>query len=839
MDDLQFKASSGQLNVDEAKGIVECFVAAVGNKDSVGDIVAHGAFDGSLRRRKPRVVWGHDWNQPIGKVLAIEEVGPNDPRLPMKMKQAGVGGLLARVQFNLLSERGKEAFASVAFFGEDQEWSIGYKTIRAEYDPAAQANVLQEVELFEVSPVLHGANQLTGTISVKSADEDRLDSFQKSKWPMFDRSYAANLKDQHPDIWAAGGNIKGNDQYEILTKIAAQGGKATTEDQIKALELREAWIARHHADFRLPGIIAQIKWLAIGSRGEDHMKKVIADKVSAKQKKMSSKGYEYGTDDHEAMEQMMGRRRVLMSYAPDGSGFLRAGRQEYGFHQADDDGVYIQKHPGLGDALAATMRSDIELQMVRENFAIFSAADDDGEMEDYFVSYHFDRDNNRYMFSEPFEVDVEVTVNFENEDNASEYAKSFDMAAGFADLEVKAIGNAIGPVGPAGNPNDMIDHDGDGMIFDGTPNEQRVRRRNDQQNGSNAPMRRFSTNGGVTNRVDNSGRPIPRQYRPGKGPVGATNPDLAARQSLQRRREAINRRASTPGGERAAGQEMRQVGRFLRAAQANDRARAQRFAGPAGPQGPGVDRMQAVERLRRIQRDANRRGGMRGDERRSGNQVREVGRYLQAAQANDRALADRMGKPRGPQGPGVRGMQARERLRRIQQEANRRGQMRGDERRSGDRVREVGRYLRAAEANDRARADRMSGPRGPQGPGVRGMQANERLQRIRRNANRRAAGMQDERRSGDRVREVGRYLGAAQANDRRGKPMGPRGPQRNQPPPPSVDLSLPRDYSADGAPGGGPAPARRYPSRRFKSAYEGSYETTEYDPAAAAWELED
>ena len=169
-DDLQFKAISGQFNVDEAEGIVECFVAAVGNKDSVGDIVAHGAFDGSLRRRKPRVVWGHDWNQPIGKVLAIDEVAPNDPRLPAKMRSAGVGGLLARVQFNLKSERGREAFASVAFFGEDQEWSIGYKTVKASYDPAAQANVLQEVELFEVSPVLHGANQLTGTISVKSAD---------------------------------------------------------------------------------------------------------------------------------------------------------------------------------------------------------------------------------------------------------------------------------------------------------------------------------------------------------------------------------------------------------------------------------------------------------------------------------------------------------------------------------------------------------------------------------------------------------------------------------------------------------------------------------------------
>jgi len=160
----------GTVSLDEAQGIVECFVAGIGNKDSVGDVCASGAFTKSLLRRKPRVVWGHNWNDPIGKVLEIYEVGPQDPRLPLKMKLAGIGGLFAKVQFNLSSEKGKEAFANVHFFGEEQEWSIGYKTLRAQFDQKSQANILYEVELYEVSPVLHGANQLTGTISVKADD---------------------------------------------------------------------------------------------------------------------------------------------------------------------------------------------------------------------------------------------------------------------------------------------------------------------------------------------------------------------------------------------------------------------------------------------------------------------------------------------------------------------------------------------------------------------------------------------------------------------------------------------------------------------------------------------
>lgn len=54
---FDFKAISGQIGIDKAQGIVEAFVSGIGNKDSVGDVVISGAFNGSLKRRKPRVVW--------------------------------------------------------------------------------------------------------------------------------------------------------------------------------------------------------------------------------------------------------------------------------------------------------------------------------------------------------------------------------------------------------------------------------------------------------------------------------------------------------------------------------------------------------------------------------------------------------------------------------------------------------------------------------------------------------------------------------------------------------------------------------------------------------------
>jgi HK97 family phage prohead protease len=194
--ETQYKAIPGQISTNESQGIVECFVAGIGNKDSVGDICLPGCFNGSLKRRKPRVVWGHNWNEPIGKVLEIYEVGPNDPRLPAKMKANGIGGLFAKVQFNLKSERGREAFSNVQFFGEEQEWSIGYKTLDAVFDSTKQANMLKEVELYEVSPVLHGANQLTGTISIKSDKplKDPKGGLTAAGRAHFKRTEGANLK---------------------------------------------------------------------------------------------------------------------------------------------------------------------------------------------------------------------------------------------------------------------------------------------------------------------------------------------------------------------------------------------------------------------------------------------------------------------------------------------------------------------------------------------------------------------------------------------------------------------------------------------------------------------
>jgi hypothetical protein len=98
---------------------------------------------------------------------------------------------------------------------------------------------------------------------------------RSSQWKVFPLSEAQDLKENWPEIWKRGGNIRGNDQFRRLTPVARRGGKATTATEEYAVRLREAWVARHYEDHQLPGVVAQVKWLAVGSRGLDHMRSVL------------------------------------------------------------------------------------------------------------------------------------------------------------------------------------------------------------------------------------------------------------------------------------------------------------------------------------------------------------------------------------------------------------------------------------------------------------------------------------------------------------------------------------------------------------------------------------
>ena len=116
--------------------------------------------------------------------------------------------------------------------------------------------------------------------------EDKKISLRNSNYPQFDFDFANNVKEQTPEIWKAGGNIRGNEAFNLWKK--ARAGEET-EGVLKWIKEREAWVARHFEDGKqfkkdlepnlsnVAGVVAQMKWGAIGTLGEQGMKDVILE----------------------------------------------------------------------------------------------------------------------------------------------------------------------------------------------------------------------------------------------------------------------------------------------------------------------------------------------------------------------------------------------------------------------------------------------------------------------------------------------------------------------------------------------------------------------------------
>lgn len=109
--------------------------------------------------------------------------------------------------------------------------------------------------------------------------DDETVTLRNSQFDLFPLDIAEDLRQNWPDIWARGGNIQGNDTYSVLLRVR-QLDKASDEltpKEIEIIRMREAWSARHAADFRLAGVIAQAKWHMVGDRGLRHMLDVIQE----------------------------------------------------------------------------------------------------------------------------------------------------------------------------------------------------------------------------------------------------------------------------------------------------------------------------------------------------------------------------------------------------------------------------------------------------------------------------------------------------------------------------------------------------------------------------------
>tara|TARA_R100000306_G_C4366685_1_gene137981 strand:+ start:689 stop:1327 length:639 start_codon:yes stop_codon:yes gene_type:complete len=165
----KFISNSEVKTIDEAEGIVEAYVNTMGVIDADGEIIDVKAFDDSITTGGQSVAWFHDQTSPVGKVIDSATVLSDSK--DSEESSESIGRLKAVMQFNLNTQRGREAFADVQF-GSVKEWSVGFRSIHDDLERQSDGNhvrVIKNLDWVEVSPVMRGASPDTQTITSKSA----------------------------------------------------------------------------------------------------------------------------------------------------------------------------------------------------------------------------------------------------------------------------------------------------------------------------------------------------------------------------------------------------------------------------------------------------------------------------------------------------------------------------------------------------------------------------------------------------------------------------------------------------------------------------------------------
>ena len=175
--EVEYKAfeSNGQ-------GIVEAVVAVFNNVDHGNERILPGFFAQSIAskrneqgRLRIKGVWSHDWFTPVAITQDARELPPGDALLPERIRS--LGGLWVRGQFNLDTQRGREAYSDLKF-GTIDEFSVGIRIKKALYNEETDVVDLIDGEWLEWSPVLLGMNPETAVMAVKGlavTDEARVE----------------------------------------------------------------------------------------------------------------------------------------------------------------------------------------------------------------------------------------------------------------------------------------------------------------------------------------------------------------------------------------------------------------------------------------------------------------------------------------------------------------------------------------------------------------------------------------------------------------------------------------------------------------------------------------
>jgi HK97 family phage prohead protease len=150
------------------EGIAEIVVSAYGNVDHDGDIVVKGSvarqIAGEHGPRNPKGLNDHDWRMTAAVAKTLRMWEEDD-------------GTHIEAQYNLETEKGRDAWSDLNFYKDDMEFSVGYHVVKAQLPDDDQKalgarRVITDWYLNEWSHVMLGANSQTRTVALKGLAAD-------------------------------------------------------------------------------------------------------------------------------------------------------------------------------------------------------------------------------------------------------------------------------------------------------------------------------------------------------------------------------------------------------------------------------------------------------------------------------------------------------------------------------------------------------------------------------------------------------------------------------------------------------------------------------------------
>lgn len=157
------KAGGVRMAGDGAEGQFEARVCNYNVADTYGTVWLPGCFRDALTEKLPKVVWGHDWHEPIGRVVDFRD---SDEGLDVIVQLSDFEAVPRARQCWVQLRDGDLTDFSFGF--ERREWTMVARDEADGYGDLVATEFMVRAGLDEVSPVLVGAVPGTALLGVRS-----------------------------------------------------------------------------------------------------------------------------------------------------------------------------------------------------------------------------------------------------------------------------------------------------------------------------------------------------------------------------------------------------------------------------------------------------------------------------------------------------------------------------------------------------------------------------------------------------------------------------------------------------------------------------------------------